>query len=144
MELNFTTYFPFYDSRLPHQPIEIRPNGIVFWNGKEIESGEEFKQAMVEISKILIAEFNGKNKFFDWQPIETAPKDGTEILVTGWDDNGINTTRYYAACQYIKSCEGFVNLRDSLCYGVLTHWMPLPESPEYQQQSSGEVQHHPV
>lgn len=139
MELNFTTYFPFYDSRLPHQPIEIRPNGIVFWNGKEIESGEEFKQAMIEISKILIAGFNGINKSFDWQPIETAPKDGTEILL--FSPNGI--IQGFFNGQRWKQDIFYENSDDYFIFSP-SHWMPLPDSPEDQQQFSGEIQHHPV
>lgn len=135
MELNFTTYFPFYDSRLPHQPIEIRPNGIVFWNGKEIESGEEFKQAMIEISKILIAEFNGKNKSFDWQPIETAPKDGTWILVTGWDGGLPNPKRYYCTCRFDKDWGSFLESSDYVACDDFTHWRPLPVSPEDEQET---------
>ena len=78
----------------------------------------------------------------DWQPIETAPKDGTEILITGggpeygwdsccWDvdwypsmvvalwDRGLQLWRF--AC-YDAGVYG--------CWLNPTHWMPLPEPPE--------------
>jgi hypothetical protein len=57
----------------------------------------------------------------EWQPIETAPKDGTSFLV--WRAgrfNSVDKTCWYAgevlqpSKEHIDSC---------------THWMPLPESP---------------
>ena len=70
----------------------------------------------------------------EWQPIETAPKDGTAILVTcgelfavvEWDEH---------AASY-PSNEG-VGWRDAGDIGwagtqghMPTHWMPLPQPPE--------------
>ena len=59
-----------------------------------------------------------------WQPIETAPKDGTEIfggamLSTGW---------WYQHVSYID--DGFYFRNDGK-HGraFLTHWQPLPEPP---------------
>ncbi|WP_424441089.1 DUF551 domain-containing protein [Parvibaculum sp.] len=60
----------------------------------------------------------------EWQPIETAPKDGTKILLTGpHDANG----RYMEVCGYWK--DRFpVTWMDG--HGEPTHWMPLPAPPE--------------
>jgi hypothetical protein len=67
-----------------------------------------------------------------WQPIESAPKDGTEIL--GWDKEGkyasvsFKVTRYY--------CNWENKYRDSKSWWkgnvtcTPTHWMPLPKPPE--------------
>lgn len=62
----------------------------------------------------------------EWQPIETAPKDGTEILiysrygdqyVVSYDDSFIR------APWRIRNEEG-------LNENIPTHWMPLPETPK--------------
>lgn len=54
-----------------------------------------------------------------WQPIETVPKDGTEVIVV--DVNGD---------QFIASSTDGHNLCDGF-YPIdrPTHWMPLPEPP---------------
>ena len=60
----------------------------------------------------------------EWQPIETAPKDGTEILV--FDGRGIwlVDTEYemYPKHNGCGCCSSSVD-------DVATHWMPLPEIP---------------
>jgi len=67
----------------------------------------------------------------EWQPIETAPKDGTRILAYGFcgyeDVAGIATVKWHRgswvcdpneATEYdYEECE-------------LTHWMNLPEPPK--------------
>ena len=55
----------------------------------------------------------------EWQPIETAPKDGTPVLV--WCDHEEVTVGW----NYGKSWN-FENLD---CRET-THWMPLPEPPK--------------
>jgi hypothetical protein len=68
-------------------------------------------------------------KMSEWQPIETAPKDGTRILAwfSGEEPEPI----------VVKWRVGFdrfpwVESDESGAYGahVVTHWMPLPESPK--------------
>ena len=60
-----------------------------------------------------------------WQPIDTAPKDGTDVLVfedpmmvgAYWDtdprDEGGQIWRILGVCEYLHP----------------THWMPLPPAP---------------
>ncbi len=62
-----------------------------------------------------------------WQPIETAPKDGTEILVYV---EGDMTVAHW--CAYISTPQW----RDAGDMGLSgmtdvepSHWMPLPEAP---------------
>lgn len=70
----------------------------------------------------------------EWQLIETAPKDGREILIYGYWEGELHDTNdwpsiYHAYldddCYYIVGCE---------YYGARvkcpTHWMPLPELPK--------------
>jgi hypothetical protein len=76
-----------------------------------------------------------------WQPIETAPKDGTCILV--WDGSEINTAEWRCANDFEVVRHRFL----SKTYGwyipyseqdeqggavdvQATHWMPLPEPPQ--------------
>jgi hypothetical protein len=64
---------------------------------------------------------------FGWQPIETAPKDGTQILlwITGieprprisfWSERGSESGWYSVQSHHFIAT-------------IVTHWMPLPEAP---------------
>ncbi len=69
-----------------------------------------------------------------WQPIETAPKDGTIVLLAGEFD--------YPGDWRIKM--GFWAADDDdwrLCWASWppTHWMPLPEAPDAQAQPAPSV-----
>lgn len=75
----------------------------------------------------------------EWQPIETAPKDGTEIIV--WDGGRADMVRWqdyefqnsgasWCMARGDTAHEGYVGY-----YGVHmvenpTHWMPLPDAPK--------------
>ena len=54
-----------------------------------------------------------------WQPIETAPKDGTTIIVY---EPGLYQTAAWTG-------GGWTNASDSWL-GDVTHWMPLPKPPK--------------
>lgn len=60
-----------------------------------------------------------------WQPIETAPKDGTEVIVFTPHD-GVISSSYKHGC-WQKIC--IVNGR-GVGRNDPTHWMPLPVAPE--------------
>ena len=55
----------------------------------------------------------------EWQPIETAPKDGTRVLIFSVDEVVV---AHYEGDMW---CE---NEYDNLWHNP-THWMPLPEPP---------------
>lgn len=63
-----------------------------------------------------------------WQPIETAPKDGAEVLIYV-PDPGEQFVAYwhpqFSAWLYASTCSGVrVFTKEA------THWMPLPPGPE--------------
>jgi hypothetical protein len=68
----------------------------------------------------------------EWQPIETAPKDGTSILVWGVVEEGDGTPE----CAVVSGGWKRKNVRYYLIPWpqedltmCATHWMPLPEPP---------------
>lgn len=78
-----------------------------------------------------------------WQPIETAPKDGTRFLsICATDDDpyrSIEITEWYVLpCTHFELIEGdlYRKVEDKPMEGWngnthrATHWMPLPELPE--------------
>lgn len=66
----------------------------------------------------------------EWQPIETAPKDGTHIL--GFDGSYMTTVEWWEPSH--KTEPGSWNLVQGCIRGYSewepTHWMPLPEPPK--------------
>jgi hypothetical protein len=61
----------------------------------------------------------------DWQPMETAPKDGTRVLL--WSEE------WTAACtgQYYGEPRGWGVFYDvGMFKHQPTHWQPLPEPPK--------------
>lgn len=68
-----------------------------------------------------------------WQPIETAPKDGSRILAFGKIGFegvvGIGTVKWCAVyCQWEADPSEATEYSPEAC--ELSHWMPLPEAPE--------------
>jgi hypothetical protein len=58
-----------------------------------------------------------------WQPIETAPRDGTDILC--WDGDSVSIT-YWSL--YAKKWAWSDTYLEDVTHW--THWMPLPEPPQ--------------
>jgi hypothetical protein len=67
----------------------------------------------------------------DWQPIETAPRDGTWILVYEGDWIDPRFVGHEVA-HWSKSSFGNPAWRDSSdnVFDGATHWMPLPAAPQ--------------
>jgi len=59
----------------------------------------------------------------DWQPIETAPKDGYPLLVYVQTKNG---EKWIDVCRYAES--SWFSGMSIIKYP--THWMPLPAPPK--------------
>lgn len=77
----------------------------------------------------------------EWQPIETAPKDGTEFLaalsndwviiiseVPNWDRYAWYRTSTNVSIPVARTHEPS-SLKDGNCL-LATHWMPLPQPPK--------------
>jgi hypothetical protein len=69
----------------------------------------------------------------EWRPIETAPKDGTEIILGGMDFGPPVRTGHWGATSYDRSIKGY--RRGWTAHGLPcgldpTHWMPLPAPPK--------------
>lgn len=60
----------------------------------------------------------------EWQPIETAPKDGTRVLIYDTDMPEITTAEFESGCWWVYSREYQAYPQD------VTHWMCLPEPPK--------------
>ena len=89
-----------------------------------------------------------------WQPIETAPKDGTRVLLfwpsyaynldedgtplidLGWHTHSYRVESAHASRENLDLLQDhWTNTDERDCYGLMrpsnqpTHWMPLPEPP---------------
>lgn len=58
----------------------------------------------------------------DWRPIETAPKDGTRVIIGSW----FNETWQQCFSHYLPDFKCFVGPLEN----PATHWQPPPKSPE--------------
>lgn len=81
------------------------------------EAADEILRLRSELEQAQQAAF----KAMEWQPIETAPKDGTSIVInTNAHDDGIVIARWY---RY----NGLEAFRDwDADPHTPTHWMPIP------------------
>lgn len=78
---------------------------VKFWNGQLKAESDRFR-AEVES---LRSQFANR----EWQPIETAPKDGQDILAYRHPHGAFLIPRYWGNDTY-----------------QMTHWMPLPQPPD--------------
>ena len=65
----------------------------------------------------------------EWQPIETAPKDGTRILIGVWDLGPDVTSARWNGAFWDMSIQDEEFCGESDFAGP-THWMPLPDPPK--------------
>lgn len=65
----------------------------------------------------------------NWQPIKTAPKDGTPILIYERENDCVCEGRYVVdACRWFERNAHPTDAWDGEIYRP-THWMPLPNPP---------------
>ena len=93
-----------------------------------IELSELERRKMAEAGRQSIACTNG------WRPIETAPKDGTNVLLYGrWKGEVSKNPEYWDIFKAAYSFDEWV-VCDSDIYGPIildpTHWQPLPKPPQ--------------
>lgn len=93
---------------------------------------ETDRKQMVEVIRALQAERDALQAKLDamkWQPIETAPKDGAEILVCViYDVDGEQHSARWVDAFYGGRWIWFPKIISAPFEP--THWMPLPEPPE--------------
>lgn len=65
-----------------------------------------------------------------WQPIETAPKDGRPVLVTASHITGPNGEPVVWAAVFVQKLGRWVSTWDGEPLNDATHWQPLPAPPE--------------
>jgi hypothetical protein len=67
----------------------------------------------------------------DWQPIETAPRDDSEVLVWAGPRGDSEQRVWTAVIASSGQCSSAPYLMDEYYMEILvaTHWMPLPEPP---------------
>lgn len=65
----------------------------------------------------------------EWQSIETAPKDGTPVLVLMKEPGRLDGSRVQVAVEYPNGY-ALIGGRFAFDCPKPTHWMPLPPPPE--------------
>lgn len=86
----------------------------------------------IEPIKAAIAEITRLRERTEWRPIETAPKDGTEILVASHDcvDQAIwGRTKYHGEGWLDFEVQCNVTSYTSKPIDGVTHWLPLHPPP---------------
>lgn len=90
-------------------------------------------KAGLELQRAVLAEREACAKARDWQPIETAPKDGTAVLVYPgtWSGRSASIAKWESD-KYAKKPRPFWRRDDDMGRVTIsrerspTHWMPLP------------------
>jgi hypothetical protein len=70
----------------------------------------------------------------EWQPIETAPRDGTPILLCHWEDEYCLVGEWWVHGWWstgpFRYAPNQIEIRDPIFLDFEpTHWMPLPPPP---------------
>lgn len=86
---------------------------------RDLAQNEVTLASLVEVQRSQAATIEAQARATVWQPIATAPKDGTFVLgLTDSDQRAI---------AWDEACQGWFSRNHILCRP--THWMPLPDGP---------------
>lgn len=99
-------------------------NGAPHYNAKTAEARAAVAAALASPGAVAAAPTG-------WRPIETAPKDGTLIVVKGDNHGDSDLGQHHCIASWFKGCwmeSSDWNPTSDLAY--LTHWMPLPPAPK--------------
>lgn len=74
----------------------------------------------------------------EWQPIKTAPRDGTWFIIWTHDKPEVGRYQLTTWSRFVYEGDGLYRREDETIYecdgfnnfGTATHWMPLPEPPK--------------
>jgi hypothetical protein len=106
------------------EPASAEPVAWMHPNALENFKSGEFNRALVACEKVddYTMPLYASQPAQEWQPIETAPKDGTEILLfSGWD---IGLCYWRNDSCFLGWTWGAGNR-----FNNPSHWMPLPQPP---------------
>lgn len=84
---------------------------------------------MSSIAEMYWNEMNTREPKEAWQPIETAPKDGTPVLVY-WAAQEVITEAWYGDLEDGEGKNWYTTSADFLPLRELTHWQPRPSPPK--------------
>ena len=108
-------------------------------NLKNPEFREAFEEEIRESEQVITRSISQQLAEF-WQPIETAPKDGTTILAYGWNlqDHAVSTIFWLELSEWDEwkgisidhSCWVDDDSSQDQIDWVPTHWMPIPGKPK--------------
>lgn len=94
------------------------------------EAVGELHEKALESRAALEAQNEALKKRVEWQPIETAPKDGTVILVCELEDDFVTIGKFNEG--HWNGVDHGVHINSGLRIAP-THWMPLPDKPAEQE-----------
>lgn len=95
-------------------------------NDMWIAAEREVSQARIELAAVT-AHRDALLKEHAWQPIETAPKDGTSIIVLSPTGNVWCNVKW---CVRQRTGERWTHFMQGGLKFEPTHWMPMPKAPE--------------
>lgn len=138
--------------------IGVAQTGDIRWEGQSsvVNTEEQMKDngrfiaaapEMMSLIRDLLTAYKALREASQWRDIESAPKDGSEVIVyrplasnSGDKEIAIKrTVSYNNSCWQSTVPEGreAVNYTDGACYP--THWMPLPAAPTEQSTLKGAI-----